>query len=163
MLNCDEIIAEHAGPIRRAAGLYARGGAERDDLVQEAVLAILKALPRYRGEASVRTYILRIAHHVGLRHALRLRRLRTHEGELVDVETPAPNPEVALLRGEELALINEVLADASVTSRQVLALTLEGCSQAEIGQVLGLQASAVAARLHRLREALRSARARRLG
>jgi RNA polymerase sigma-70 factor (ECF subfamily) len=154
--DTDQVLHEHGGALARTVGLYARAGAERDDLLQDTLLAVVTALHRFRGESSVRTYVLRIAHHCGLRHALRRRRLRAIEGELVDVAGSQPDPETTLVRSEELRRIDALLSSMPLVSRQVLALTLEGCSHAEIGDVLGLQPGAVATRLHRVRQALRA-------
>ncbi|MDP2305758.1 MAG: sigma-70 family RNA polymerase sigma factor [Pseudomonadota bacterium] len=62
---------------------YAPPGQDREDLSQEVALSIVQALARFRGESSVKTYVLRIAHNVGLRHAMRRRQLP--EGGLDDV------------------------------------------------------------------------------
>ena len=56
-------------------GSYLPPGPERDDLAQEVMIAVLQALPRFRGESQLRTYVLRIAHNVSVRHLSRRRAL----------------------------------------------------------------------------------------
>jgi DNA-directed RNA polymerase specialized sigma24 family protein len=45
------------------------GVSPRDDLVQEIALAIWKAIPRFRGDSSERTWVYRIAHNVAITSA----------------------------------------------------------------------------------------------
>jgi RNA polymerase sigma-70 factor (ECF subfamily) len=60
-----------------------------DDLVQEVFLAAWRALPKFRGESEVRTWLLGIARHkIGDYYRSRLRDLTVADG--VDEENPPP-------------------------------------------------------------------------
>jgi RNA polymerase sigma factor (sigma-70 family) len=56
------LLATHGPSLARLAGSYARDPTEREDLFQEIAIAVWRALPRFRGECSERTFLFRIAH-----------------------------------------------------------------------------------------------------
>ena len=56
------LLTVHGSALTRLAASYVNATADRDDLVQDIVVAIWRALPRFRGECSERTFIFRIAH-----------------------------------------------------------------------------------------------------
>jgi RNA polymerase sigma-70 factor (ECF subfamily) len=69
-----ELMESYAGPIRRLCGAYTASAADREDLCQDIFLAVWRALPGFRGDASVRTWLYRIAHNVALTWQARDRR-----------------------------------------------------------------------------------------
>ena len=140
--------------LSRVAAAYAPPGSDRDDLMQEISIALLGALPRYRGESSLRTYVLRVAHNCGVR---RIARRRADGSPLEEGEhaSPAPGPESQAQARQEVERLAAAVRELPIGARQVLVLTLEGLSQREIGEVLGIDESAVGVRLHRARAALR--------
>lgn len=63
------------GPaLARVVASYAPPGSNREDLAQEVAMALVRALPAFRGQASLKTYVLRIAHNICLRQVMRKRR-----------------------------------------------------------------------------------------
>jgi RNA polymerase sigma factor (sigma-70 family) len=157
MPNLDDVLAEHGRTLGRVIASYAPPGPEREDLAQDVAIALLRALPAFRGEASVRTYVLRVAHNQGARHAWRRRRRLRVEHEAVDVAAPAAErPDRMLasqLQAESLAAL---IRELPMAGRQVLTLGLEGLTHAEIAEVLGVTENVVAVRLHRARTRLRA-------
>jgi RNA polymerase sigma factor (sigma-70 family) len=61
-----QLMVEFAQPMRRLCAAYANRAVDRDDLFQEIFLAVWRALPAFRGDASARTWLYRIAHNVAL-------------------------------------------------------------------------------------------------
>lgn len=146
-----EIRAAHGPALARVASTYASSAAERDDLIQEIALAIWTALPRFRGEASVRTFVFRIAHNCGVSH-LRRRRPAAAAAEVPD---GAPTAQHVLEVQSDRDRLMAAIAELGVAQRQVLTLSLEGLSYAEIAEVLGLSEKNVSVRLTRARQSLR--------
>jgi RNA polymerase sigma factor (sigma-70 family) len=134
--------------------MYAPPGSDRDDLLQEIYLALLSALPRYRGESSLRTYVLRVAHNCGIRRVGRRRSAASPLDE-GDHASPAPGPDRQAQARQEVEQLATAVRELPLGARQVLVLTLEGLSQREIGQVLGIEDNVVSVRLHRARSVLR--------
>lgn len=151
----EAVLADHGPGLMRVALAYGRDAAEAQDFYQEICYAIWRALPSFRGEASLKTFVWRIAHNRGL--TLRARRPRRGEGEqpLAAVADPGPSPQQVVEDRDRQERLLVAVRELSDTQREVVLLSLEGLSQAEIGEVLGLTENAVAVRLNRARQALR--------
>ena len=92
---------------------------DADDAAQNALLAILEATGRYRGDASVEHWARRITVRVVLRHANRERRHRTDPEQPVDT-MPAP---ASIPPGENLPrALREYLDELPAKQRQALLL-----------------------------------------
>ena len=59
-------MVEFAQPMRRLCAAYANRAVDREALFQEILLAVWRALPAFRGDASAWTWLYRIAHNVAL-------------------------------------------------------------------------------------------------
>ncbi len=154
MGDFDEVWRLHGASVARVAASYAPPGADREDLLQEIAVAIYRALGRHRGESSVRTYVLRIAHNCGMKRVTR-RPAATALLEESEHAVASPGPEQLVSGRQEADRIAAAIRTLPIGQRQVLALALEQLSLVEIAEVLALQENAVAVRLHRARAALR--------
>src|SRR3982751_6157640 len=71
----EEIIQDHRAMIHRIVASYEAKPAVVEDLVQDVYIAIWRALPRFRGESSMRTFVARIATNRAITHVARATRL----------------------------------------------------------------------------------------
>ncbi|MGL6161466.1 RNA polymerase sigma factor [Microbulbifer sp.] len=150
-----QLLADHGAAISRVAGAYVRGHAERDDLVQDIWLAVWRALPSFRGDASLKTFVFRIAHN---RSVTELARRRAAHGNMEEVEAladSAPGPAERLAAEQRAQRLLAAVQRLPLGLRQALTLRLEGFSYSEIAEVLGISDTNVAVRLNRARERLR--------
>lgn len=149
----DGVLREHGPMLGRIAGSYQSEPGRREDLLQEISLALWRALPAWRGEASLRTFVARIAHNRAIDYLVRHRRV---EDEL---DESHPDPGDDPLRHAEAQQRRRNLLEAvrqlPLGQRQVVVLALEGFSLREIGDSLGLEENTVAQRLSRARRQLR--------
>ncbi|MDQ3205900.1 MAG: sigma-70 family RNA polymerase sigma factor [Pseudomonadota bacterium] len=152
--SIEAVLREHGPLLARIAASYERDAARREDLVQEITLAVWRALDSWRGDASLRTFLARVAHNRAIDHVASQRR---RGEELLDEEHPDSGAEPA--QHAELQQRRDVLLRAvralPLGQRQVVVLALEGFSQVEIGQALALEANTVAQRLSRARRLMR--------
>lgn len=150
------LLHEHAALLTRIASNYEADPSLRDDLLQDIALAVWRAMPAWRGEASIRTFVARVAHNRGVNHVIRhKRRSSTHA---INEELPdhAPGPDIhAQLDQKRLRLLQAVRA-LPLSLQQAVTLALEGFSQREIGDALGITANNVAVRLNRARKVLKT-------
>jgi RNA polymerase sigma-70 factor (ECF subfamily) len=133
---------------------YAVNDADGDDLFQEIMLAIWRALPRFRGECTLRTFVFRIGHNRALTFVKRRRR---HEpiDRAVDLADARPGPAENAERAERQERLLAAVRQLPELQRQVVILSFEGLSQREIAEVLGSTENSIAVRLSRARATLR--------
>lgn len=152
----EALVAEHGPMLRRIAGSYEADPERRRELEQDILLAVWRALPRFRNEAPIRAFLARVAHNRAVTHVSREASAprRSPLDEAMPSADPSPHDRV------EAEDLRERLAAAvrglPLSLRQPASLTLEGFSPAEIGQMLGLNANAVSIRLTRARAGLRA-------
>lgn len=155
-MDFEECLRTHGPAIWRVVASYAPAGPERDDLAQEVLLAVWKALPRFRGASSTRTFLLRVAHNRCLSHAWqRAKRPPGSDSGLVQVADPGPSLDEQVAARQRAERFLEHLRTLPLGQRQVLTLALEGLTHGEIAEVVGITPENVAVRLGRAREALR--------
>ncbi|MEO8452495.1 MAG: RNA polymerase sigma factor [Gemmatimonadota bacterium] len=146
------ILQAHGPSLRRLAAAYARVSSDADDLLQDICFAIWRALPRFRGDCSERTFVYRIGHNRGLSFRVKQRSLIDLDDGLAD---PRERPDDAASRADDRDRLFAAVRRLPEGQRQVVVMGLEGLSNREIGDVLGITENTVATRLSRARKALR--------
>jgi RNA polymerase sigma-70 factor, ECF subfamily len=124
--------------------------ADLDDVVQDTFVRAYRALPRFRGEASGRTWLLVIARRAAAdatRGRIRQRRLRLRAEHAVGT-TVAADP------GDEHAL-QDLVTGLEPERREAFVLTqLVGCSYLEAAEICGVPVGTIRSRVARAREQL---------
>jgi RNA polymerase sigma-70 factor (ECF subfamily) len=154
-----QLVVRHRASVFRLARMLVRDADGAEDVLQQTFLSAWRAARQYRGDASVRTWLLTITRN----HALSRRRSRAREpidptplDELgVRAGWGGPNPEQLASLAEERARLKAALARLSPDDQAMLTLRdLEGLSGEEAAAVTGLSVAAMKSRLHRARMAL---------
>ncbi|MCQ8184202.1 RNA polymerase sigma factor [Parvularcula maris] len=150
----EEAVRSHGPLVSRICSSYEARPALAEELVQDTFSALWRALLRFRGEASLRTFVARIAHNTCVSHVRRESRV-THAD--LEPETPSdlPGPEEEAGRSLARKRLLEAVRKLPIGQRQVVTLHLEGFSDPEVADALGLTPGNVAVRLTRARERLR--------
>jgi RNA polymerase sigma-70 factor (ECF subfamily) len=143
--------------IERLARGYEADPELRRDLVQEIHAALWRSFAIFEGQCSEKSWVHRIAHNVAVTHMITGRRAKTVP--LVGLEDMDALPDGSDAEGalHDRALSDRLLAAIhrlKPADRQVMLLYLEDLTAAEIGEVTGLSAAAVAVRIHRLKALL---------
>lgn len=145
-------LSTHAGLLHRVANGFATG-ADRDDLMQELLLAMWRAVPAFAGASKESTFIYRVAHNAALTWR---RGTATYARQ---VERFAAQPQSAATgnasRDEEaLELIFAAIRRLPPVDRSLIMLQLDGVSYAAIAEIHGLTENHVGVRLNRIRRKL---------
>lgn len=163
------LVERYRDRLYRLAYTMTRNTAEAEEVVQDAFLSIFKNLDSYRGESAPSTWIYRIASNAAL---MRLRTKRRKPLYSVEDHTSTALGGTAIWatgdwsRAPDEQLLGQELRDrlsdavASLPEDYGIVLTMrdvEGLSNAEVGEALGLSLAAVKSRLHRARLVVRSA------
>jgi RNA polymerase sigma-70 factor, ECF subfamily len=139
----------------RALAYRLLGDRERmDDALQEAYLRAYRALPRFRSEATFRTWLYRIAYNASLEELERTQ--RPHVVSLEDAgELPGRDVDVAESVSLRDGLAAGLAALAPEDRAAVLLVDAQGFDYRAAGEVLGVPEGTIASRLNRARAALR--------
>lgn len=119
--------------------------ADAEDAAQETLLAAIKALPKFRGDAQLSTWLVRIARNICTKR-------RPSEISLEDAGFSVAGPEEAAL---ERMVLRDALAHLTELQRTCLLLqAVEGWSISDIAQSLSVPEKKVENELYRARKAL---------
>lgn len=127
---------------------------EADDVAQEVFIRFYQALPRFRGEAAVGTYLTRIAINLSL-NALKRRKRRRFLFATAD-ESAVAIAETATSATEQKEIVSRALQSLDPKMRAVAVLRLvDGYSTEETAAILGIPRGTVLSRLSAARQKLK--------
>ncbi|MDQ3893518.1 MAG: sigma-70 family RNA polymerase sigma factor [Actinomycetota bacterium] len=154
----ETLVQRYQGLVRR---LVARvvGEDEAEDVTQDSLLRAFHRLSQFRGAASFRSWLLRIAHNTAVNAVSRRRPEPVEEAEVeaAHAERPASgsSPADRLESRERRERLESKLRTLRPAHRIVLVLRdLEGLSYEEIAEITGTPLGSVKGRLHRARAEL---------
>jgi RNA polymerase sigma-70 factor (ECF subfamily) len=153
-----EVVRHYDHRLRALAYRLLGDLAAMDDALQEAYVKAYRAMPGFRGDAAVGTWLYRITYHCCLdllRREGRHRAAVSLEAVEEAAGDPAAEPGRRVAERAELARALDALPPDQRVA--VLLVDTEGFDYAAAGEVLGVPAGTVASRLSRARAALRAA------
>lgn len=146
-------MREHGAIVHHVVNGFATGD-DRNDLLQEVLLAVWKSIPAFRGQAKPTTYLYRVSHNAALlwiRTEKNYRR-RVEQFGAFATEGFAAAPDS--LADERLAKLYSAIHALKPIDRSLMLLSLDGLSYREIAEVLGLSESNVGVKLNRIKTQL---------
>jgi RNA polymerase sigma-70 factor (ECF subfamily) len=162
------LVTRYESKVYRLAVRMLRNPQDAEDALQETFLQVFRGLAGFEGRSKFSTWLFRLATNVCL---MRIRHRETEPSKLLPLEDYLPKleegdspqmmdwadrPEDALLSKESREKMMEALDKLPAEYRAVFILRdIEGFSNAETGESLGISVAAVKSRLHRARLALR--------
>ncbi len=170
----DYLLSKYRGMVKKKARTYFLIGADREDVVQEGMLGLFKAVRDYKAEKNVSfrvfaelcitrqiiTAIKRASRqkHVPLNSYISLNRplvRQDYESTLMDVmarATGVVDPEEIMIHREQLDVLGTKIEELlSSFERKVLALYVQGKSYQKIGDALGKDQKSIDNALQRIR------------
>jgi RNA polymerase sigma factor (sigma-70 family) len=166
------LFAEYGAAMRRLATVYVNDARDREDVVQEIAVALWQAIPKFRGDASERTWLYRIAHNTAITASAKLWRRGKRESAIEDLtgthdsdaatgsgaadviaSRDAPG-DARLIEAQRREWLMRAIRELAAVDRQVVTLHLEELSYREIQEITGMTEGAIATRLTRIRERL---------
>lgn len=153
-------VSEHEKLLRHIINGFEAKPAIQEELFQEIALNIWRALPSFRADAAVKTFIARIAHNVLATHVAKAVKTVKTESEQESStiqdqqQCQQPNPYQSLDQEQRQQRLAEAIRRLTLEQQQVITLALEGMSYQEIADVLAITVSLVGVRLQRAKAAL---------
>lgn len=171
----DALIRRHESAMLRLALSHVGSLARAEEVVQDTWLAVIRGLPRFRGESSLKTWIFRIllnrARTRGRRESRTLPLSDLDLGVTLDADAidrlvtspadafagrPEPSPLRTVLDGELRARIEAAIERLPARQRTVLTLRdVEGWSAEEVCNAMGISETNQRVLLHRARSRVR--------
>jgi RNA polymerase sigma factor (sigma-70 family) len=140
--------------IVKVAGAYCFEAETRKDLVQEISLQLWKAYPNYDQSVALSTWTYRIALNVSIsflrKETSRKRREERYRQEYDLLEWNNP------VLDERMEQLYRIIDQLKPIDKALIILSLEGCKNTEIGDVMGMSPTNVSTKLYRIREQLKS-------
>ncbi len=162
-----EIYRAHAGAVFRRLTRILGPVPEREDLTQDVVLALHRALPRFRGDAALGTLIQRIAINIAYEHLRRRSRRPAAPMDAAffdELVAPIASPEARASIREELSRVFACLAKIKPKKRIALLLrVVDGLDFEQIGKLVDASPETVAKRVQHGQRELDALYARRGG
>jgi RNA polymerase sigma-70 factor (ECF subfamily) len=152
------LVEQHQGQVRATVRSMLGPVPEVDDVAQEVFIRFHHALPEFRGDAQLSTYLSRIAINLSLNEIKRRKRkgrwltFTRADGPETQVEDPSVRPE----RQDLKDTLQRALQQLDPAFRAVVTLRLvEGYSVRETAEILDLPQGTIASRLARAQQKLR--------
>ena len=146
---------EHGTVVFAQVLLVTRDRALTEEIVQDTMLAVWRGAASFRGESSVRSWVIAIARRQ-MRDQFRRQRLRiVDDSYLTDQPGVSPGPEAMALDRAELAEVKSAIRGLPAAHRELLGLAFgAGLSLPEVASVLEIPVGTVKSRLTAARAAL---------
>jgi RNA polymerase sigma-70 factor (ECF subfamily) len=140
--------------VARICASYERDRDLARELAQEIWFAVWRALPTFRADSSLKTFVARIAQFRAISHVTKEAKgpIDVSYGDELQA---APMPDVQVIAADERDRVLQAVRKLPIAYRQPVILTLEDFSPAEIATMLGLTQNVVGVRLNRARTMLR--------
>jgi RNA polymerase sigma-70 factor (ECF subfamily) len=126
---------------------------DEEDVLYRIFYRALNALPNFRSESKISTWLYGITWREGLRHIQKQKRFEQEEAPIIEAETqsdPGESVLEVLERRETAEHVQWALSNLPFKDREILALRyLEELKTAELAQRLNIPIGTVKARIHR--------------
>jgi RNA polymerase sigma-70 factor (ECF subfamily) len=155
--DLDRLLVEFGPSIYRVTYSILRDVAQAEDAVQETVLKAWSALPKFRGESSLKTWVLRIAHNTAVSMLRRRRDISLSPDDLPERRDHRPGADIEQHVSDRLtaAAVWDALDGLDDLSRAVLVLReVEHMAYEDIAELLRVPLPTVKTRLFRARRVL---------
>ena len=162
----ETLMRQHAPKVVGLATRLIGDRSEAEDLAQEAFLRLHRALPGFRGDSSIGTWLYRTTTRLAIDHLRRerlkrnlffFRRNEEDPDPLDTVPDPRSNPGRDLHNKQAMTGLRQAMDKLSARQRAVFVLRHhEGLPLQEIATLLGLETGTVKVHLHRAVTALRT-------
>ena len=152
-----QVLQDHAALLGRVAATYEANFHMRQGLLQEITLAVWQALEKFKGDSSIKTYILRVAHNKSITHVA-YHAKQPRNDSYCEVETPQPSQQastdVQIAQQQQIQSMLKEIRKMPIQTRQIVTMSMEGLSYSEIADACGISDTNAGVILNRARKIL---------
>lgn len=149
-----EMLEQHKKLVFKVANAYCKRPEDRKDLVQEIILQLWRAFPKYDETYAITTWMYRIALNVSIsffRKETTRKKVSSSYGQ-----------QVSLLEWQEdkiderLQLLYQWIEQLKPLDKAIIILHLDGHSNPEISEIMGMSLSNVSTKINRIKNQLKA-------
>lgn len=148
-----QILENHKKLIFKIANSYCRDPEVRKDLMQEIVLQLWKAFPKYNSKFALSTWIYRIALNVAISNYRKEKSRRKRVDEYKEVVEITDHD---LQRDDRLDQLYQMIDRLEPLEKAIMIMYLEGRNQKEMAEVMGTTPTNISTRINRIKNKLSS-------
>jgi RNA polymerase sigma factor (sigma-70 family) len=145
-----EQVQSNRGIIARLVGLYANSEEEKKDLYQEILFQAWKGFSSFRGDAKFSTWLYRISLNTILTGQRKVNKVEYRE----TIEDAHWNDEGEQVKNENARMLRLAIRRLPETERAIITLHLDGYSNPEIAEMMGISPNNATVKLHRIKNQL---------
>lgn len=147
----EDWLSKHKALIFKIVRAYTLTDMEQEDLFQEIIIQVWHSVPKFRGEASVVTWLYRIALNTAIKWTKKER--KHYQSETLD-GVQYILQEGRIQTDERLAWLYEEIYKLDEIDRSITLLLLDGFSYKEMASILGITESNVGVKINRIKKQL---------
>ncbi len=159
--DIERVFIAHYGAVYRFVLRLVHDAGEAKDLTQETFVRAYQALPQFRGESTLKTWLIRIAQNIVLDRFRELSRRReggtADDADLDGLPAQALDQAQVAEQRQSNACVQRCVDALSDDYRQAVVLhDMVGMTNVEIAKMLGVSLATVKIRVHRGRQRLKA-------
>ena len=146
-------VQANQGIIQKICGLYGQTQPDREDLFQEIIVQLWKAVPKFQEQSRFSTWLYRVALNTAISDFRKKRRaLPVIQTEVASLEIES---EIIDGKDERLKTLYAAISRLQEIDKAIVMLYLEDKSYDEMEDIVGISASTLRVRMNRIKEKLR--------
>jgi len=146
-------VQANQGIIQKICGLYGQTQPDREDLFQEIIVQLWKAVPKFQEQSRFSTWLYRVALNTAISDFRKKRRaLPVIQTEVASLEIES---ELIDDKDERLKTLYAAISRLQEIDKAIVMLYLEDKSYDEMEDIVGISASTLRVRMNRIKEKLR--------
>jgi RNA polymerase sigma-70 factor (ECF subfamily) len=149
-----QLIQENNGLILKVCNLYAATVQDRQDLYQEIVVQLWRAIPKFRNESKLTTWMYRVALNTAISdYRKQQRTIATSDIDIFTKEMADPDEYAD--KEEKLKSLYAAISHLSEIEKAIVMLYLDDKPYEEIEDILGINQNNLRVKMNRIKEKLR--------
>lgn len=150
----EETLERNKHKIYRICRIYAVNPIEPQDLFQEVVFQIWKAMDSFQGKSSIDTWVYKIAINVCLRSKMKLDKSNLKTDHFESISFTPMEKEIDAFEQEKFKFLKECISTLNQTDTSLIVLYLDDLPYKEIAIITGLSENHIAVKMKRIRKKL---------
>ena len=147
------LINQHQNIIHKVCNIYMHDSADKEDLFQEIIVQLWKAVPKFQEQSRFSTWLYRVALNTAISDFRKKRRaLPVIQTEVASLEIES---ELIDDKDERLKTLYAAITQLQEIDKAIVMLYLEDKSYDEMEDIVGISASTLRVRMNRIKEKLR--------